>query len=694
MEHDNNTVRHMPAPAARRAAAPDRLRQLTQENELAYSRLEQERAARVQAEKDLAGVKALLRETNQQLAKQRRTLTWQFGEAVTRARTLKDYVLLPYRLIKLSEDHRRQSRHAPVVRKHASAALPAETASAIKEALEYVKRVRSPEVILWIGRQPWPAEVRAKVFCEVAKWARTSYPQIAEQIVQQLLGLDPAAPHVRQLAFSLYDAGIVDASAQLLRAARTAGATFSTAERLRAERIEHAQGILAQSIESAARGDYTFDFDAQGPIVILSPVSILQGRNAASNALHRFALSMQARYGDTMVISLAAQHAESADAAPGQQADAALHARTGLVVDGVAYRHAPAISRQTPSFQDVCAAMAETVLAATVRQQPRAVLAWDDAYCALGASAAAQTLRVPYGLVLQSLDFFQKTAANHLLSERARVDLNLLTLAARQADLLALGSPALQGALENLLDGSRPVALVPPLPLPPMNHRKEAPPDLAATLRRLEGKRVFAVTEDEPAVATARALIDLYAEISFVQPDAVLLVMSNGKAAAAMRHHAVAIGLQEGQVVFAPPASDAISREQLLRRVEIALFPYVDNRAEVSLVPSAAALLECMALGVCPAVGPAPAYAAHVEAGRNGVPIDLNAPAAETAAHLQQVLGEAGELGKRARESVQRDLPWHDYDEAIGALLLQAATPQPHILGRRAEPQLLHLKVS
>ncbi|CFT69360.1 Uncharacterised protein [Bordetella pertussis] len=40
------------------------------------------------------------------------------------------------------------------------------------------------------------------------------------------------------------------------------------------------------------------------------------------------------------------------------------------------------------------------------------------------------------------------------------------------------------------------------------------------------------------------------------------------------------------------------------------------------------------------------------------------------------MLGEAGELGKRARESVQR------------------ATPQPHILGRRAEPQLLHLKVS
>lgn len=88
---------------------------------------------------------------------------------------------------------------------------------------------------------------------------------------------------------------------------------------------------------------------------------------------------------------------------------------------------------------------------------------------------------------------------------------------------------------------------------------------------------MFAVTEDEPAVATARALIDLYAEISFVQPDAVLLVMSNGKAAAAMRHHAVAIGLQEGQVVFAPPASDAISREQLLRRVEIALFPYVES---------------------------------------------------------------------------------------------------------------------
>lgn len=573
MEHDNNTVRHMPAPAARRAAAPDRLRQLTQENELAYSRLEQERAARVQAEKDLAGVKALLRETNQQLAKQRRTLTWQFGEAVTRARTLKDYVLLPYRLIKLSEDHRRQSRHAPVVRKHASAALPAETASAIKEALEYVKRVRSPEVILWIGRQPWPAEVRAKVFCEVAKWARTSYPQIAEQIVQQLLGLDPAAPHVRQLAFSLYDAGIVDASAQLLRAARTAGATFSTAERLRAERIEHAQGILAQSIEPRRARRLHLRFRRAGPhrhpLARLHPARPQRRQQRAAPLRAEHAGPLRRHHGHQPGRS--ARRIRRRRARPAGRRRAACAHRAGR-----RWRRVPPCAGHIAP---------DAVVPGRVRGHGRNGAGRHGAPAAArgaglgrrllraGASAAAQTLRVPYGLVLQSLDFFQKTAANHLLSERARVDLNLLTLAARQADLLALGSPALQGALENLLDGSRPVALVPPLPLPPMNHRKEAPPDLAATLRRLEGKRVFAVTEDEPAVATARALIDLYAEISFVQPDAVLLVMSNGKAAAAMRHHAVAIGLQEGQVVFAPPASDAISREQLLRRVEIALFP-------------------------------------------------------------------------------------------------------------------------
>lgn len=175
---------------------------LPNEGEQLLARLEQEHAARVQAEKDLANARALLRETTQQLAKQRMTLTWKFGEAVIRARNVIDYALLPYTLLRLSHAHRREHRHSPAPRKPTAAALPAETASAIKDALDYVKRVRSPEVLLWCSRQNWPTEVRSKVYCEVARWARTSYPEIAEQVAQQLLDIDPGAPHSRQLAFS------------------------------------------------------------------------------------------------------------------------------------------------------------------------------------------------------------------------------------------------------------------------------------------------------------------------------------------------------------------------------------------------------------------------------------------------------------------------------------------------------------
>ena len=143
--------------------------------------------------KDLAGVKALLRESNQQLARQERTLTWRFGQEVTRARSIADYVMLPLRLYKLSGAHKRERHQAPSPKRQAPTALPAETSSAIKEALDYARRVRDAEVILWISKQPWPAQTKVKVYCEVAKWARSSYPHISEQIAEQLLTLGPNA---------------------------------------------------------------------------------------------------------------------------------------------------------------------------------------------------------------------------------------------------------------------------------------------------------------------------------------------------------------------------------------------------------------------------------------------------------------------------------------------------------------------
>ncbi|AIT28247.1 glycosyltransferase [Bordetella holmesii] len=656
------------------------------DGEQLMTRLEQEHAARVQAEKDLANARTLLRETTQQLAKQRLTLTWKLGEAVIRARNMADYLLLPYTLLRLSHTHRREHRHNPAPRKPNAAALPAEAASAIKDALDYVKRVRSPEVLLWCGQQSWPTEVRSKVYCEIARWARTSYPDIAEQVAQQLLLIDPAAPHSRQLAFSLFDAGLVTVPARLLQTASASGVRLNTAESQRYARIQAAHDVLTDDTAAHLPGGYRYDFSAEGPLLILAPHSLLQRRSANENALHRYATSLAAREGEVRVISWQSSDDDTADTDQPSTSE--------LRVDGVLYQAVTAAQARTARLQPQ--ALADIVLAQTVGQRPRAVLAWDDAHCGIAAHTAATRLRVPYGFIAHSVSFFQKTASNHVLSERALVDLRLLKRALSQADMLALGCTALAAPLQELLQAEPAVCLLPPFPLPAANLRTpQSDIALAGTLARLSGKKVIVWNEDDPPAMLARVVIDLYAELALHDDSAVLLVLSEGRTAAAMRQHAVAIGLSEDQVIFAPTITDAVSREQLLRQVHIALFPYWPTRADHTAVPACAALLEAMSLGLCPAVGPIATYTDLVTDGENGVHIDLAAAPADSAARLQALLREAlarEQYGRKARESVQRHMPWQAYEEAISTMLMQAATPEPANPARRAEPQLTGLR--
>ncbi|KRC86292.1 hypothetical protein D3C87_464480 [compost metagenome] len=682
---------HSVEPAAHRAAPPERLRQLAQENELMHARLEQERAARLQAEKDLAGVKALLRESNQLLARQERTLTWQFGMEVTRARSISDYMMLPLRLFRLSDSHKRQRRHTPVAKRQAPAALPAETAGAIKEALDQARRVRDPEIILWISKQPWPTQTKVKVFCEVAKWARTSYPQISEQIVEQLLTLGPDAPHVRQLAFSLYDAGLVAAPAKLLECVQGAGGELSASEQHRARRVRNAHELMRRARRRAPRPRQAFDFAAAGPIVIVSSVSLLHGRNAASNALHRHAALLHQRYGSVCVVSLA-----NDDTA---RADAHLRAElphTDIVLDGVMYRAVRTEPGQTQAIEDAASALSEAVLAATVGHPPRAVLAWNSVRCAIAANNAAQTLRVPYGLVLLGLDYFQKASGNHALSERGRLELKLVTEAIVDADLVALGSRAMQSATEQLLGGAQDATILPPLPLPPGRARKAAAPEIDAAMQALEGKRVLALTDDHPDPVTARTIIDIYAEIALRRHDVILMVLGDEKSAATMHRHAVSIGLHDEQLLFVPDIGDQVSREQLLARVELALFPYIPTRAEIAPLPLTAGLLECMALGVCPAVGMNSAYIDLVDPDKGGLHLDYSQSAATTAHRVLEALEDPQALramGKRARERLAEEYP--PLERALDDFLMQAAKPQPlDRPGVRTEPRLLQMKIS
>lgn len=656
-----------------------------------YARLEQERAARLQAEKDLAGAKALLRESNQQLARQKRTLTWRFGQEVTRAHTLADYVMLPLRLYRLSGSHRRKQRHAPPARHQAPVALPAETSSAIKEALEYARRVRDAEVILWISKQPWHEQTKVKVYCEVAKWARSSYPHISEQIAEQLLTLDSNAPHVRQLAFSLYDAGLVTAPAKLLAHAQDTGVEFSTAERYRARRVRNAHELMCRAARRSRRPRQAFDFNAAGPIVIISPVSLLHGRNAASNALHRHAAMLHRRYGSVCVISLASDDAAQAGANPRAEMP-----RTDIALDGVVYKAIHAEPGRTQAIEDAASVLSEAVLAATVSKPPRAVLAWNSLRCALAANTAAQTLRIPYGLVLLGLDYFHKATTNHRLSERGRLDLKLVSEALADADLIALGSQAMQEAVQQLPGSPQETTILPPLPLPSAKVSKAAAPEVETALAALQGKRVLALTDDHPDPILAREVIDIYAEIALRCPDTTLLALGDSKSATLMRRHAISIGLRDDQLIFLPEIGDLPSREQLLARVELALFPYIPTRAEIAALPPTASLLESMAYGICPAVGLNPAYTDLVEPGRGGVHVDYSCNPADIAHTLLEVMEDqeaVRAMGKRARERLVHEYP--PMEQALDDFLMQAAEPQPAThSGALTRPRLLHMKTS
>ncbi|WP_053244545.1 glycosyltransferase [Achromobacter sp. DMS1] len=322
------------------------------------------------------------------------------------------------------------------------------------------------------------------------------------------------------------------------------------------------------------------------------------------------------------------------------------------------------------------------------------MLAWNSIRCALAADRAAQSLRVPYGLVMLGLEYFQKPAARQKLSERGRLELKLVGEALANADLIALGSQAMHEAANQLLPATRDAVILPPLPLPAGPARKAAAPEVDAALAALENKVVIALTEDAPDPALARRIIDVYAEIALRFPNVVFLALSGGRAAAAMHRHAVSIGLHEEQMVFVSEITDLPSREQLLSHIDLALFPYIPAQGEMPPLPATAALLECMAHGICPAAGLSPAYSELIETGHDGLQVDYSQSASEVAARLLEALGEPARLhamGKRARERVQRQYP--PLEQALDEFMTQAAQPQPASPGvRRAEPRLMRLK--
>jgi DNA-directed RNA polymerase subunit K/omega len=251
-------------------------------------------------------------------------------------------------------------------------------------------------------------------------------------------------------------------------------------------------------------------------------------------------------------------------------------------------------------------------------------------------------------------------------------------------------------AAQQLLGGTQEATILPPLPLPPAKARKAAAPEIEAALAALQGKRVLAMTDDHPDPIVARAVIDIYAEIALRRPDTALLVLSDSKSTALMHRHAVSIGLHDDQLVFLPEIGDLPSREQLLARVELALFPFIPTRAEIAALPPTASLLESMAQGICPAVGLNPAYTDLVEPGRGGLHVDYSRPPAEIAHALLDALEDqeaVRAMGKRARERLAHEYP--PLEQALDDFLMQAAKPQPAAhSGVRAEPRLLHMKIS
>jgi glycosyltransferase involved in cell wall biosynthesis len=170
-------------------------------------------------------------------------------------------------------------------------------------------------------------------------------------------------------------------------------------------------------------------------------------------------------------------------------------------------------------------------------------------------------------------------------------------------------------------------------------------------------------------------LLDAFAQVLLVYPDARLILVGDGARRQAMVRHTAELGIGHAVQFTGLVAHAEVPR--LLAAADVAVVPYPSMKHELWLSPLK--LFEYMASGTAVIASAVGQILEVIQDGRNGLlvpPADVSA----MAAGLQRLIGDTtlrARLGQNAREDAVRKHSWEQYVLRLDRLFSAVITSQP-----------------
>lgn len=247
--------------------------------------LEEERAARDAAERQLLALTAEKRLLEHRVINARRTLAYGLGRAFIEARSVKGILALPGRIRQLRVKQKAKRRERVP---NSFADNPAALLKLVDPALERAADDGAEAAAEWVVAQDAGPEIKARALCEVAHRALDNDAALAARIGLDAAAFSAADHRFFALAVRLYEAGLVAAPAQLCAQFRDS-LTLSDAQLWTCVSIEDDAALLERGAWELPAMTETGGADRSGLAILCSPrwaalPQVAQARVAAASA--------------------------------------------------------------------------------------------------------------------------------------------------------------------------------------------------------------------------------------------------------------------------------------------------------------------------------------------------------------------------------------------------------------------------
>lgn len=202
--------------------------------------LEEERAAREAAERQLLALKAEKRLLEHRVINARRTLAYGLGRALIEARSVKGLLALPGRIRQLRVKQKAKRRERVP---NSFAEDPAALLALVDPALERARDEGVQAAAEWVSTQDAAPESKARALAELAHRVLEDDPMLAARTAEDAVALFAGDHRLFSVAVRLYEAGLVAEPAGLIAQFRDA-LTLSGAQRRMCAFIEEDAALL------------------------------------------------------------------------------------------------------------------------------------------------------------------------------------------------------------------------------------------------------------------------------------------------------------------------------------------------------------------------------------------------------------------------------------------------------------------